>query len=329
MRNDATWAITTYFDPLGSGNRLKAYREFRRNLNIPLVAVELSFRDNFDLGPDDADIMIQLRGGAVLWQKERMLNIALSALPQCCDTVAWLDCDLVFMRDDWADEARRLLDNFAMVQPFQRFHYLGELDPLRLPEPPLSGYYDSYAARYVEGTVPEECFVALGSSRRHRYVPGGAWVARRRTLDINGYYDAGVVGCGDVLLLAAACDRHQDKAGAFHMSLRQRAHYSEWASRFSADVQGRISFVEGDLLHIWHGDLSARRYGNRYDGFERFDFDPEQDLVKTPDGVWRWNSDKRELHDYVRGHFEQLHHSWKFESWKNQPRETASSCAGG
>jgi len=143
-------------------------------------------------------------------------------------------------------------------------------------------------------------------------------MARRQTVEAHGYYDAGVIGSGDALLVSAACSRHHDKANALGMSSRHRSHYSAWASRFYEDVRGRISFVEGDLLHLWHGDLSARRYKERYDGFQRFDFDPESDLALTPDGVWRWNTAKSQLHDFVREHFELLD-----QSWKNRPHKTA------
>ncbi|MCP5119256.1 MAG: hypothetical protein GY953_51295, partial [bacterium] len=98
------WAITSYYtydDPAGEKRRLKAYREFRRQLRIPLVTIELSYADTFDLTAGDADILIQVRGGAVLWQKERFLNLALRSLPGHCDTVAWTDCDVVLTRDDW------------------------------------------------------------------------------------------------------------------------------------------------------------------------------------------------------------------------------------
>ncbi len=139
LPKDATWAITAYFDPLDCGNRLETYREFRRNLRVPLVAVELSFDDRFDLGPGDADILIQVRGDDVLWQKERMLNIGLRALPDRCDAVAWLDCDSVFVREDWVAASRRQLENFALVQPFERLHYLDRNDPPRLPDRMPSG----------------------------------------------------------------------------------------------------------------------------------------------------------------------------------------------
>jgi hypothetical protein len=35
----------------------------------------------------------------------------------------------------------------------------------------------------------------------------------------------------------------------------------------------------------------------------RFQFDPFEDIAIDCQGVWRWNSDKREMHDYVRDYF--------------------------
>jgi hypothetical protein len=46
------------------------------------VTVELSFDGRFELAGSDADILIQLSGGAVLWQKERLLNLALKRCRQ-------------------------------------------------------------------------------------------------------------------------------------------------------------------------------------------------------------------------------------------------------
>ena len=71
------WAITSYFNPARYKNRLSNFRVFRANLGVPLVTVELSFDGNFELSEKDSDILIQVSGGAVLWQKERLLNVAL------------------------------------------------------------------------------------------------------------------------------------------------------------------------------------------------------------------------------------------------------------
>ena len=95
---DDVWAITCYFNPVGYRSRLGNYRVFRRHFGalLPLVTVELACDAAFQLDREDAEIMIQLRGGDELWQKERLLNIALAALPRACRTVAWLDCNVVY-----------------------------------------------------------------------------------------------------------------------------------------------------------------------------------------------------------------------------------------
>lgn len=88
------WVITTYYNPVRYKRRLSNYKIFRANLGVPLVTVELSFNGQFELTEKQADILIQISGGAVLWQKERLLNVALQALPSSCHKVAWLDCDI-------------------------------------------------------------------------------------------------------------------------------------------------------------------------------------------------------------------------------------------
>ena len=92
---------------------------FRQRLKVPLVAVELSFDEKFQLASGDADILVQVHSPSILWQKERLLNVALKSLPTVCDKVAWLDCDILFENDDWVERASRALDEFALVHLFQ------------------------------------------------------------------------------------------------------------------------------------------------------------------------------------------------------------------
>ena len=42
-----------------------------------------------------------------MWQKERLLNLAVAALPPGCTKVAGLDSDLVFRPRDWPGAPRK------------------------------------------------------------------------------------------------------------------------------------------------------------------------------------------------------------------------------
>src|SRR5215471_14570554 len=103
------WAMTSYYNPVRYKRRLSNYRIFRENLGVPLITVELSFNGQFELTEEQADILIQISGGAVLWQKERLLNVALQAVPSSCNKVAWLDCDILFDTPNWIEAADGLL----------------------------------------------------------------------------------------------------------------------------------------------------------------------------------------------------------------------------
>ena len=121
------WALTTYFNPVRYKRRLSNYRIFRSNLSIPLVTVELSFDGEFELTKNDADVLIQLSGGAVLWQKERLLNIGIKSIPSAVENFAWIDCDILFGRSDWAKEAEEQLnERYSIVQLFSKAIYLNK-----------------------------------------------------------------------------------------------------------------------------------------------------------------------------------------------------------
>jgi hypothetical protein len=110
---DDLWAITSYFNPAGYGRRLANYRTFASQLGVPLVTVELAFGGAFELCKDDADTVVQLRGGDVMWQKERLLNVALQSLPPHCKKVLAIDCDIVLAA---TSRKKRLMRSEVMVE---------------------------------------------------------------------------------------------------------------------------------------------------------------------------------------------------------------------
>src|SRR5262249_46941224 len=95
MKAPTLWAISSYFNPAGFRRKLANYRLFRERLIVPLVTVELAYGPNFQLTEGDADVLVQIRGRDVMWQKERLLNLALQALPGECKNVVALDCDII------------------------------------------------------------------------------------------------------------------------------------------------------------------------------------------------------------------------------------------
>jgi hypothetical protein len=119
-------------------------------LNVPLLTVELAFGDNpFELRAGDAEKIVKIRGGDVMWQKERLLNIAVEHLPPECEYVAWLDCDLIFDDADWAEKTQAALQKYVVVQPFQHYCEL-------LPQEPFFHQHARFlrVVEYLNRTAP-------------------------------------------------------------------------------------------------------------------------------------------------------------------------------
>jgi hypothetical protein len=295
------WAITAYFNPMKYARRLHNYRVFRANLALPLVSVELSFDDTFELRDNDADVVVRLCGGALLWQKERLLNIALRSVPSSVTHVAWLDCDILLARTDWVSEAETRLRNQPVVQLFSELY---DLDP---DEAGIPGRIESASPTGIG-------IVSLNTNNRLRaqdFAPrttvhvrnasfGLAWAARRSLLDSHGFYDAMIVGSGDRSMVCAMYGRFDDAVRSLNLNDKRRDHYLRWAFPYHADVQGRVGYVPGRLCHLWHGDLQHRGYLERHRQMAAFVFDPETDIKIAPNGAWDWASRRPELTGFLQ-----------------------------
>lgn len=298
---NSVWGIATYFNPLNSALRRANYARFRSQLPVPLVTVELAFDAGFELEPGDAEILVQRRGTDVLWQKERLLNIALAELPAACRTVVWLDADVVFAHTRWGDELDRALDDYAIVQPFGRVHLLPRGAP---PAPhPDAIVRDSAVAAFSMGLPVSEWMRRFGDHGGRKVGLGYAWGARRALLERHGLYDKAIIGGGDRALLCAASGHFDELVEKHHLNPRQARYFLDWARPFHADVGGRLGWLEGDLYHLWHGDIEGRQYAERHARLAEHGFDPETDLAIAEGGLWRWNSDKPALHRMLTEYF--------------------------
>jgi len=312
MSPSGLWAITSYFNPIGYRTRLANYRMFWKHLNVPLLTVEQGHHGRFQLDRNDATVLVQIPSRDVMWQKERLLNLALERLPSDCHTVAWLDSDILFEREDWPERGLRALERAAMVQLFSRAYYLRrEVDfagPLA-----AQSYLQrrSTASGLVERALEHNEFGASsetlkGHGMASDYSNGHAWTMRRENLRHAGFYEAMIVGGGDYVFLQAAIGQFEpvrDGHGWTSRNSRQYAHYLRWAERCYRVVQARIGFVPGNIFNLWHGELQDRRYLPRHGILTAYDFDPDRDIAIDDEGGLRWNSDKPALHQAVLEYF--------------------------
>ncbi|WP_092053810.1 hypothetical protein [Planctomicrobium piriforme] len=233
--------LACLFNPARSSRIVRNYRIFRESLgSLPITVVELALDDDPFVATDG----IRIRGTRSrhsLWQKERLLNIGLSSLPDDVGAVAWLDAD-VLLPDTWYADTVEALESAPIVQPFQKAHWLDERHQV------------------------ERSYTSYSSWRRNQGAdtyghPGFAWAARREVLE-NGFFDRNIVGGGDTWM----CYTFAGDLGSAW--LRQAPHWmldewEQWASPVSQKVRGHIAWLATDLVHLHHGSPSNRSYQSR------------------------------------------------------------------
>ncbi len=298
------WAITSYFNPVGYWRRLANYKLFRERLNIPLVAVELAYGPNFELNDDDAEILIQLRSQDIMWQKERLLNVALRALPKKCKKVVWVDCDIIFERRDWPEQVCRLLDRFVIVQSFSHAHYVPrdcKPEEIRLSNAEI--VRPSLAYGVASGLPARTCFGEDSERGYGTFAPGFSWAMRRDVIDDLRFYDACILGGGNRAMAGALYGCSDHIFDYYEMGEPAKTRYLTWAQRIRDATAGQAGFVDCNLFHLWHGTIKNRRWQDRYEKLKQFSLDLSEDIAIDTSGCWRWNTDKKAMHEYVRDYF--------------------------
>lgn len=268
--NAGLWVVIPHFNPCGFTSRRENIRATLGRLPVPACVAELGFGGRFDMQPGDAAKVLRFEDGDALWQKERLVNLAVRQLPASCHAVAVLDADFLFADPDWHRQAVALLQHFCAVQPFSEWATLERDVAL------------DWAGRRL--ALPEDPRPSVMAARSRKGVPGGAWVYRRSYLAACGLYDACLVGGGDAV-----------NAGPWVPGLVQpdlfttghQTHIRRWGGPAKAATGARAGLVRGAACSIRHGCREKRQLRDRHAILRRHDFDPYRDLARGRDGCWK------------------------------------------
>lgn len=283
------YCITSYFNPIGYTKIKNNYIKFRQNFKYPLVTVELAF----DKQPFFIDDAIHIRGNSknILWQKERLLNIAINNLPNNADSIAWIDADIIFYNDNWYKETLQLLENKPVCQLFE---YVYEITPphLHISNSVYGRKGLSFAKYYVDQINDKNDILPK---------PGLAWAMRKSCIP-NGLYDKCIVGNNDVYQLIAWMGdwyhyllNFMTKETCKDFLLSKYIDYEQ--------VQANIAYVSGTIQHLYHGNINNRKYLERTHIAKQFNFNALTDIIINKEQIFEWSSDKPELHKAVLNYF--------------------------
>jgi hypothetical protein len=286
------WVVTMISNPVRYDTRYRLYKQFKKRMveagvNLFTVEIQQGHRDFAVTTAGDANCL-QLRTTNEIWHKENAINLGVQRLPVDWKYVAWIDADIDFIRKDWVDETLQQLQHYEVVQMFTQAL---DLDPQLGVLQTHQGFMYSYLSGRPYGKA---------YSFWH---PGFAWACTRKAWDAIGGLPARCI--------AGAADHHLalsliGKAGSSlpgGISKGYRDYIMNIQERAERLIERDVGFVNGAIMHHFHGAKRKRFYVERWSILIGNQFDPNTDLITDWQGLLQLAGNKPKLRDEMRAYF--------------------------
>lgn len=306
---DKLYVITPIFNPHRYRSRWKLYKEFERYVlsygEAHLVTIECTFGERekvlvVDMGENHTVIHVQTKHE--VWLKENLINIAIQRLPEDWKYVAWIDADIKFARPDWVGETVQKLQHYDFLQMFSEAY---DLSPIYEVIKKHAGFMFCYK-NGIPNLNKRMCLPYYGEDGNGGayWHPGFAWAARRCAFDhVGGLIDWSVLGGGDMFMAYAMVGQLTEKTMPWSLGKNGVRLLGEWQNRCEKHIKRNVGFMDGAVLHYWHGKKADRRYNDRGQILIDCKFDPELDLKRDWQGLWQLTDRSFTLRDGAREYF--------------------------
>lgn len=289
------WVVTVVSNPVRFKSRYELYKRFERHCverGVNLITVELAFGSRpFELTDRNNHHHVQLRSSDEIWHKENMINLGIQRLPHDWKYVAWIDADVEFMRDDWAEEIVHQLQHYEIIQLFQHAVDLG-------PKGEVLKVHDGFMYSYVTGKPKPS-----KAKNYPHWHPGYAWAARRETIDeLGGLIDFAVLGSADHHMAWALVGNVLEYAPK-NITEGYKRRLLTWQERANVHVNKNVGYMPGTIYHRWHGRKKDRKYVERWDILFKHGFDPDHDLMRDWQGLYHLSDKGERMRVDLRGYF--------------------------
>lgn len=246
---------------------------------IPTFTIEM-----YEDSPEIADA-IHVKTDFILFQKERLCYLLEKHIPESYKKLLFIDSDLIFQNLNWYNELSQKLDTFNVVQPFEKGVWL-----------------DITYTKIVKVRAPIILYKKLGYIENEGgiggYHPGFAWAFQRDWYRKIGFFQYGILGCGDTFSSTVILNYNNFKYQDYMVPALEEY-------RTSIVEPPSVCFLKGNIYHLWHGDQKNRQYSDRRTIFKNVK--DIRDIIKVAkNGLFELkdNTYKKQIRKYFSNRFD-------------------------
>lgn len=279
--NNTLYVIGVISNPVRFNSRLRLFKEWKAAMektpHVQLCVVEEAFGDrHFEITKEGNEWELQVRTHQILWRKENLINLAFKHLiPHNAQYIAWIDCDVFFHNQGWAQETMHQLQHYPLVQPWSDCVDLG-------PHGEVLHHFQSFCYVHRMGWKKQ-----THPSQPYKYAHSGySWAATRYFWEnVRGLMEFNIVGSADHVMAFGSIGQSFNAVHG-HMTENYKKKCKEWEERACYVTRGdKLGYVKGLIEHRFHGPKRSRKYRERWGMFIDHKFDPTQDLHYDAQGL--------------------------------------------
>ena len=290
--------LLAFYNPAGFKrilNNILYIIHILKEKKIPFYVAECVF-DKAKPAIPGADLVVH--SNSYMFYKEQLMNKLEKLVPAKYTKLVMLDGDIIFDSPDWVDQVSISLNNFDIIQPFNKACWLMPGNKI------IRSWKYSYAHALVKN-------IPIDAGNLHVYHPGFAWAFKRKTFnELGGFYPNAIIGSGDMLF---TFNFFQDSIPEKWItdSLKTRVTIEDWPAYHAnfKKVAPKLGIVDIRALHLFHGLTINRQYKTRYAKFAHLLKNKWDDYIKyNDDGITEFKDPKLRhvLLSYFKGRNEDI-----------------------
>ena len=297
------YIILPYFNFCHFQRRKQLFLEFveryKATTGIAIVIVESSLQgEAFDLPNPIPGVFAHFRviTQDPIWLKENLINIGVSRLPQDWRMMAWVDADITFMNENWVNQTKAILTNrpLTIVQLFKTAANMGPCNEVYKLD---NGFAWSILSAEQGSQKTEQ-------KKYTDFHPGFAWAVNRLAYDyMGGLVDWAILGSGDRHMALALVGSAVGSAPG-NIDIEYKNKLIDFENKCKK-ANLCLGYIQGTVLHHWHGRLADRKYGERWNILINNKYNPLTDITRSHRcGLIQLTEEGRRMKQEIRQYFE-------------------------
>lgn len=204
-----------------------------RMAKIPFFTLEVVY-DAPEIGE-----ATHIPGKSAMFHKEQLCHLLEQHIPAEFTKLLFLDADVLFGNPQWYSRVSNLLETYQVIQPFRDAVFLD--------------------LTYTKQLIKKSSVLFMDRQQYDsKFHPGFGWGFQRSWFRKIGFFQYAITGCGDTFSVSAWLRAPLPPAYPFQEAYRPS--YTEYKQH----PPPTMTFCEGTIYHLWHGNDNNRQWKTRH-----------------------------------------------------------------